>query len=83
MAKVGQTFSTGNAVVGTLKAGSVLRVSGQGQLEIVSLPEPTLGDKVTDFKSRTGTVVRLSNRADFDPTKPIAVFADNVVRNIN
>lgn len=82
MAKVGQTFTTGNAVVNTLPAGAQLRVSAKGTLEIVSLPAPKLGDYVTDSKGRTGRIVRMTTRNDFSPSNPIAVFDDNVVRNV-
>lgn len=83
MSKVGTRFTTGNATVRTLKVGTVLEVVGPSTVEIVDVPAPQVGETVVDFKGRTGRVVRLSERSDFDPSQPIAVFGDNVVRNIN
>ncbi len=81
MANVGTTFKTGNATVATLKPGTKLEVLGNGTVKITETPTPVVGDTVTDYKGRTGKVVRLSTKYGFDPKKPLFVGSDNVVRN--
>lgn len=61
---VGTVFSTGNSTVKQLPVGTMLMVSGPGQLEVVDVPaELGEGDR---FESKYGpaTIVRLSSRLD-------------------
>ncbi len=52
---VGTTFSTGNSTVAKLPKGSVLKVSGQGQLEIVEVPKVVVEVKPgVEFISKRG-----------------------------
>jgi hypothetical protein len=81
---VGQVFSTGNAVVRTLKAGTILEVVGNGQLEIVDVPTPQPGDRI-ETKYGTATVVRRSDRIPaFEDEGEILYVADSdpVVRRL-
>lgn len=64
---VGSQFSTGNSTVNQLPVGATLRVSAQGELEIVSVPAPApsileAGDYFESAKHGGATVVRLTSR---------------------
>lgn len=61
---LGTVFSTGNEVVNTLPVGSVLEVVGQGELQVVDVPEVALqeGDRIRDGKGRYGTVLRMTTK---------------------
>lgn len=90
MPQVGQQFSTGNATVRNLKAGTILEVVGPGQLEIVELPEVVFntGDRIYT-KHGASTVVRLSSRFGsldgFNPETQVLYVADGsaAVRRAN
>lgn len=67
--QMGQTFNTGNSVVRTLPVGTLLEVSGYGQLSVVEADKDVIqpvedlqeGDRITT-KHGPSTVVRLTNR---------------------
>lgn len=67
MAYVGQTFSTGNSVVRDLLAGSLVRVTGPGTLQVefvAAPPKPVFktGDRVYVMnRSRYGRIVRMTS----------------------
>jgi hypothetical protein len=66
---VGEVFSTGNEVVAKLPVGTLLSVIGQGELEVVEIPEPEPveaepGDRIQTKKYGPATVVRKSVMLD-------------------
>lgn len=62
---VGTSFTTGNSTVAKLPVGSILEVTGDGQLEVLDVPEDEValeaGD-VINTKYGTATVVRVSSQ---------------------
>jgi hypothetical protein len=64
---MGKTFSTGNSTVATLPVGTILEVSGKGQLTVVEAPAPEPGDRILS-KYGPATVVRITNRDGLDET---------------
>lgn len=79
MPHIGQTFTTGNAVITTLPKGSTLQVTGQGQVQITHLPKPVfhIGDRVLT-KYGPGTVARPSSRLTVSaPTGSVFYIADS------
>jgi hypothetical protein len=62
---VGYTFTTGNSTVAELPVGSVLRVSGDGELEIVEVAEVEETHEPGDFfesKYGAATVVKMTSQ---------------------
>lgn len=58
----GKQFNTSNSTINQLPAGSTLKVTGKGQVQVVSVPTPTFkaGDRVTS-KYGPATVVDITS----------------------
>lgn len=92
MTFVGKSTVTGNNFVNQLEVGTILEVTGAGELTVVEVPEPPaptfkVGDLVDHSKYGCGQVsrmsVRLSYPAEFNADQVLVTFDDGVVRAVN